>query len=140
MDMNDEIQVGDNQFYDEAMRYRTALKEIKDLISENKCECISTPEYEEYERRRTEYANIADTPEERMLRLILSWNGDDQMPDNTIEVECLRCRILGVYEKAIGKYAVRLEMIQNMMSSGHPILRTMASNLIEDIAEESDEQ
>jgi hypothetical protein len=82
---------------------KKAIKVASDMrwfIGSTPCTCIPTEEYAEYERQLSE--NI--TPEAKLL-----WGIDNEMPDDTISIECERCQLIGQYDDLIGEDAAEKE-------------------------------
>lgn len=73
--------------------WRAVADSMKSFIGKQECQCVSTPEYAEWEM---EMAPIMEgkTPEQRMLYLIFE---SPDFPNNGIAEECERCRLLDQY-------------------------------------------
>lgn len=76
--------------------WRIVADAMKSFIGKQECQCVSTPEYAEWE---TKMAPIMEskTPAERMLYLIFE---APEFENNGIAEECERCRLLDQYWQA----------------------------------------
>jgi hypothetical protein len=76
--------------------WRIVADAMKSFIGKQECQCVSTPEYAEWE---TKMAPIMEskTPAERMLYLIFE---SPEFANNGIAEECERCRLLDQYWQA----------------------------------------
>lgn len=76
--------------------WRIIAEAMKSFIGKQECQCVSTPEYADWE---TKLASIMEgkTPAERMLYEIFE---TPEFANNGIAEECERCRLLDQYWQA----------------------------------------
>ena len=97
-----------SDIFDQAMKYRTVAKKMHALIGTMNCTCVETPEYVEFQKRRSEQASKLSR-EERLLFLIF-----EDFKGQHLSHECERCRVMFEYENLIGDEAVSLEYVERM--------------------------
>jgi len=109
-----------NDWFEEAHKYRTLATMLKDAIGERPCECVSTPEYEAHEAFVAK--NVATmNPVQRLWFLLntpFDVESDDPLIRAGIAKECQRCYLLGVYGEAVGSDTIEYE-IQKRLAQIH---------------------
>ena len=99
-----------------------AMKQVFLFACSEKCSCVPTPEYAEYERKQHEgLSNIADK-DERMFRVLFYPFFSELYPNAEEFVsECLRCRILQIADESLDENEVgvwRMEHQANYRMEG----------------------
>ena len=99
--------------YDEALKYRAIARELHLALGSYPCTCVETQGYIDFQVSENERRKSM-TQEERLLDCILA-------PDyggKKLSHECERCRVMWIYEQAIGDDAVDLELISRLEAWG----------------------
>ena len=73
--------------------WQVVANAMKSFIGKQECQCVSTPEYAEWESKTAPIME-SKTPAERMLYLIFE---TPEFANNGIAEECERCRLLDQY-------------------------------------------
>lgn len=97
-------------FFDEAIKYREIARELHEVLGRTPCLCVETDEYVEYQRQQA-IQRLDMTREERLLHAVFG----EEFQGEKLASECDRCRVMYLYELAIGDEATDFELMRRLV-------------------------